>query len=194
MRAGGEGEAASAFRRLTGPALTCHNRGCGGESGPVAGSVFKTAAAANRCQVGSTPTLLRQSGLRRADRDTGGNSGLERKPTGGLEARRLRSARHLLIDQAHGKPAGAEDRAFVGLEPARDKAQQGGLAAAVAPHQPEALSRADLRRHALEEEAPVDAVGDVLQGQHGRPVFCAARARDARAARAPGCATMAVDQ
>ena len=95
-------------------------------------------------------------------------------------ARRLRPARHLLIDQAHGKPAGAEDRALIGLEPARDKAEQGCLAAAVAPDQPEPLACTDLRGHAFEEEAPIDAVGDVLQGQHGRPDFCAARARDAR--------------
>ena len=95
-------------------------------------------------------------------------------------ARRLRPARHLLVDQPHGKPARAQDRALVGLEPARDEAQQGRLAAAVAPHQPEPLAGADLRGHALEEQAPVDAVGDVLKGQHGWPDICAARARDAR--------------
>ena len=109
-------------------------------------------------------------------------------------ARRLRPTRHLLVHQAHRKPAGAENCAFVGLEPARDEAEQRRLAAAVAPQQPEPLPRADLRGHALEEEAPINTVSDVLQGQHGRPDICAARARDARAAGAPGCATMAEHQ
>ena len=95
-------------------------------------------------------------------------------------ARRLRAARHLLVDQSHGKTPGAEDRAFIGLEPAHSKAQQGRLAAAIAPHQSEPLACADLRGHALEEEAPVDAVSDVLEGQHGWPDFCAVRAHDAR--------------
>ena len=35
-------------------------------------------------------------------------------------ARRLRPARHLLVHQAHGKPARAEDCTFIGLVPARD--------------------------------------------------------------------------
>ena len=109
-------------------------------------------------------------------------------------ARCFRAARHLLVDQADGKAAGAEDRALVGLQPARDEAEQGRLAAAVAPDQPEPLARADLRGHALEEEAPLDAVSDVLQGQHEWPDICSASAYDARAAGAPGCATMVADQ
>ena len=87
-------------------------------------------------------------------------------------ARRLRAARHFLIHQPDGKATGADELALIGLEPARDETQQGRLAAAVAPHQPEPLACADLRGHALEEEAPVYAVCDVLEGQHGWADFC----------------------
>ena len=107
-----------------------------------------------------------------------GRAFLVRRKHGG--AGRLRPARHFLVDQPDGKAAGADDRALVGLEPPRDEAEQGRLAAAVAPHQPEPAARADLRGHAGEEEAPVDAVGDVPKGQHGSPDFCAACAHDAR--------------
>ena len=81
-------------------------------------------------------------------------------------ARRLRAARDLLIDQPDGPAAGAMHRALIGIEPARDEAKQGGLAAAIASDQPELAVRADLRGHAFEEEMPLNPVGDVLEGQH----------------------------
>ena len=84
-------------------------------------------------------------------------------------ARRFRTARHLLIDQPDRKAAGADDPALVGLEPAGDETKQGRLAAPVAPDQAEPAARADLRVHATEKRAPLDAAGDVLKGQHGRP-------------------------
>ena len=90
-------------------------------------------------------------------------------PIGGEHgfARRLRAARDLLIDQPDGPAAGAQDRALIGLEPARDEAKQGGLAAAIASDQPKPAVGADLRGHAFEKKTPLNPVSDVLEGQHG---------------------------
>ena len=91
-------------------------------------------------------------------------------PVGGEHrvARRIRTSRHLLIDQPHRQAARADDPALVGLQPARDETEQGRLAAPVASDEPEPAPRADLRVHAPEKEAPFDAAGNVLKGQHGR--------------------------
>ena len=80
----------------------------------------------------------------------------------------LRSARRFLRHPADAGGAGNIDAAVVGLQLARDQAQQRGLARAVAPDEADLVPRRDARRGLVEDDAPLDAEGEVVDVQHGR--------------------------
>jgi hypothetical protein len=88
----------------------------------------------------------------------GGEDGLDRR---GLAARRLLC--HHADPCARPEPHGAR----VGLGLARDEAEQGRLAGAVAADEAHALPGRQVQRGALQERAPSDAERDVVQVEHG---------------------------
>ena len=71
---------------------------------------------------------------------------------------RLRPARRLLRHMRDGRVFGKVDRAVVGVDLARDQAQQRGLAGAVAAHKPNLVPVRNGRRGLLEQRPPLDAV------------------------------------
>ena len=78
------------------------------------------------------------------------------------------SARRFLRHPADAGGAGHVDAAVVGLQLAGDQAQQRGLARAVAADEADLVPRRNARRGLVEDDAPLDAVGEVVDVQHGR--------------------------
>jgi hypothetical protein len=54
------------------------------------------------------------------------------------------------------------------LKLARDQAQQRGLARAVAADEADLVPRRDARRGLVEDDAPLDAEGEIVDVKHGR--------------------------
>ena len=85
-------------------------------------------------------------------------------------------ARRLLRHPADAGRARHVDAAVVGMDLARDQAQQRGLARAVAADEADLVPGRDAGRGLVEEDAPLDAVGEVVDVQHVRePIAHAAR-------------------
>ena len=74
----------------------------------------------------------------------------------------LMSARRLLGERPDARPAIEQYRSAVRLQFARNQAQQGGLARAVAAHQRRAASGRDRNRGVFKDCAPGDPVGEVI--------------------------------
>ena len=62
--------------------------------------------------------------------------------------------------------AGMLDRAVLGGELADDRAEQRGLAGAVAADQPDARAVRDAHRGVVEQQAPGDADRDIVENEH----------------------------
>ena len=71
---------------------------------------------------------------------------------------RLRAARRLLRNMRYGRVFGKVDGAVIGVDLARDQAQQRGLAGAVAADKPNLVPVRNGRRGLLEQRPPLDAV------------------------------------
>ena len=112
--------------------------------------------------------------------DVGDAAGIVRRLRLGQQARALlvggeheldqafRPARRFLRHPADAGGAGHVDAAVVGLQLARDQAQQRGLARAVAADEADLVPRRNAGRGLVEDDAPLDAVGEVVDVQHGR--------------------------
>ncbi len=82
----------------------------------------------------------------------------------------LRPGRGLLRHHAHAGAVGQRDVAGIGMQFARDQLQQRRLAGAVAADQPGMVPGRQRQVGALQQDAPADAVGQVLDRQHGAPI------------------------
>jgi hypothetical protein len=78
-----------------------------------------------------------------------------------------RAAGRFLRDEAEPGAGGQADLAAVGGDLTGDGAQQGGLARAVAPDQPDAPARVHGQVGAVQQRAPATAEGQVADRQHG---------------------------
>ncbi len=111
--------------------------------------------------VGDAAGIVRGLGLRQQPRAlrVGGEHDLEQA---------LGPARRLLRHPADAGRARQVDAAVVGLQLARDQAQQRGLAGAVAADESDLVPGGDAGRGLVEEDTPLDAVGEIVDVQHGR--------------------------
>ncbi len=104
-----------------------------------------------RVDFGDPVRILRSLGLgtQRSKLGMRGQDGLKQ---------RLGTARRFLRDMRDGCVPGKVDGAVVGVDFARDQAQQRGLAGAVAAHKPHLVPVWNARRGMLEQWPPLDAV------------------------------------
>ena len=81
---------------------------------------------------------------------------------------RLGTRIDLLSQQADRSAAGGRDTTRIRIVVAACEAKQGRLAGAVRPHQPDAISGADVEGHAFEEQTAGDAAADVVELEERR--------------------------
>ena len=78
----------------------------------------------------------------------------------------LRAARRLLREAPDARARRQLDRAVLERQFVRDRAEQRGLADAVAADQPDARAGRDAHRRAVEQQAPGDADRDIIENEH----------------------------
>ena len=110
-----------------------------------------------RCGIGGVLGLGQQGGALAV----GHQHGLEQA---------LRPGRGLLRHHADAGAGGERDVAGIGVQLAGDQLQQRGLAGAVAADQPGMVAGRQRQAGALQQQPPADAVGQVLDRQHGAPI------------------------